>query len=290
MTAGSAGELRIVSMNLLDGGVDPDGTAVRRDQSAALLNAWKPHLVLLQELCAPEDRARRRFRALANATGLEPCAFGQPRGSKGQRCGILADTRTLAVIDDGPPATRDAPFWAEAAVQVRADGTMLNVTSVHAPSTTGTGQLTEAERLATRTAQRGALAVAGGDWNCYTPDDQLTPDDLAGLEAHLLPARTLPSGGRLAGNYRVHDVLTAVGMTDPVPELPPDLRDPPVPPGTGSAPGARIDRFYLWPGHDLLPAVRRYEQKPNPGSDHQAIMIALEIAALATVTTPGFHP
>ena len=56
----------------------------------------------------------------------------------------------------------------------------------------------------------------------------------------------------------MHDTLCDVGMADPVPALPPDRRDPPEPPGTGSHPRARIDRFYLWPADEMLPAVRCY--------------------------------
>jgi hypothetical protein len=161
---------------------------------------------------------------------------------------------------------------------------MLAITSVHAPATTATGQLAEAQRLATRTAQRGGLAVTGGDWNCYTPDDTLTDDELRKFPPHLRPARTRTSGAQLTANYDVHDTLASVGMADPAPALPPD------PPGTGSHPRARIDRFYLWPGTELLRAVTCYHQKPNPGSDHQLLMICLDPAALARAVPPGPRP
>lgn len=280
--------IRIASANLLDGGLSQDGTAARREQSAAALRGWQPHLVLIQELYAPgEELVRRHFRALANATGMEPAALGLPRGSRRLRTGILAGTRTVEILDDGPAPARDAPYWAEAAVRIRATGTVLHLTSVHAPATTAAGQLAEAERLATRTAQRGQLSIAGGDWNCYTPGDALTEDELSTLPPHLRPARMRQAGGRLTANYDVHDTLTMAGLADPVPGLPRDRRDPPDPPGTGSHPRARIDRFYLWPGKELLPAVRCYHQKPNPGSDHQMIMLCLDPAALASAVPPG---
>jgi hypothetical protein len=269
--------IRIASVNLLDGGLDPDGSDARLQQSAAALRNWEPHMVLAQELHAPgEELVRRQFRSLANALGLEPCALGQPRGSRRLRTGILADTSVVEVIDDGPPPALDAPFWAEAIVRVRATGTVLSLASVHAPATTATGQGVEAERLATRTAQRGLLAVAGGDWNCYTPADGLTEEEVSSLPSHLRPARARITADRVTANYDVHYTLAAVGLTDPVPALPPDRREPPDPPGTGSHPRARIDRFYLWPPRQLPPAVRCYHQKPNPGSDHQIIMICLD--------------
>ena len=283
--------IRVASANLRDGGLGPDGSTTPREQTAAALRDWQPHLVLVQELHAPgEELVRRHWRALANATGLEPCAIGLPRGSRRLRTGILADTRVLEVLDDGPAPFPDAPFWAEAVVRVRATGTVLHVSSVHAPATTAAGQLAEAQRLATRTAQRGELAVVGGDWNCYTPADALTQDDLAALPPHLRPSRTREAGGTLTANYDVHSTLTSVGLADPVPGLPSECREPPQPPGTGSHPKARIDRFYLWPGNSLLPAVCTYHQKPNPGSDHQMIMITLGRSELAAAAAPGFRP
>lgn len=285
------GTFRIASVNLLDGGATPDGGTARLASSGAALRDWRPHLVLVQELCAPgEDKVRRRYRALANMVGMEPAALSPPRGSKRQRCGILADTSVVEVLDDGPPPGPGAPFWAEALTRIRATGTLLAATSVHAPATTALGQLGDAQRLATRTAQRGALAITGGDWNCYTPADELTDEEIARLPPHLRPARTTRAEGRLTASYAVHDTLCDVGMADPVPALPPDRRDPPEPPGTGSHPRARIDRFYLWPGSQLLPAVRCYHQKPNPGGDHQMLMICLDPAALAAVSPPGAQP
>jgi hypothetical protein len=287
--AGS-GEVRVASANLLGGGTGLDTDGARRELSAAALRDWEPHLVLVQELFAPgEELVRGRWRALANAVGMEPAALGRPRGSRRLRTGILADTSVLEVLDDGPAPFPDAPFWAEALVRVRATGTILHAVSVHAPATTAAGQLTEAERLATRTAQRGGLSLAGGDWNCFTSDDQLTADELARLPPHLRPARMRQAGG-LTANYDVHGTLTSVGMADPVPALEPGRRDPPCPPGTGSHPRARIDRFYLWPGPQMLPAVRCYHQKPNAGSDHQLLMVCLDQAVLAGAAPPRAQP
>lgn len=283
--------IRIASANILDGGVSRDGTTARREQSAAALRDWAPHLILVQELYAPgEELVREHFRALANAAGLEPVALGLPRGSRRLRTGILADTTMFEILDDGPAPVPDAPFWAEALVKIRAAGTLLAITSVHAPATTAAGQRAEAERLATRIAQRGKLAITAGDFNCYTPDDALTGDELRKLPPHLRPARIHRDGGQLSANYDVHETLTCVGMADPVPALPPDRRHPPHPPGTGSHPRARIDRFYLWPAGELISAVTCYHQKPNPGSDHQVLMICLDPAALASAVPPGPRP
>lgn len=273
-------ELRVASVNLENGGLGEGGR--RRQASVAVLREMRPHLVLVQELFAPgEERVRREFRTLANALGMEPCALGQPRGSKRLRTGILADVSVLEILDDGPGSYLDAPFWAQATVAVRESGTVLDIYSVHAPATTAAGQLAEAERLATRITDpaRKVPAIAGGDWNCYSRHADL--GDLGALSPHLRPARMRRGlDGQLAANYDVHDVLTFAGLTDPVPLLPPDRREPPEPPGTGSHPVALIDEFFLWPG-ELLRAVCRYDQRPNEGSDHQVPMITLNAEMIA---------
>lgn len=280
--------IRVASANLLDGGVDRDGSLVRRDQTVAELRDWCPHVVLVQELYAPgEEQVRCHLRAFANLLGLEPAALGPPRGSRRLRTAVLIDTGVCEVLDDGPVPVRDAPYWAEATVLIRAIDTMVQLASVHAPATTAVGQLAEAQRLATRTAQRGVLALVGGDWNCYSPDDALTDDDLNDLPPHLRPARMrISQGERFAANYDVHCTLTSVGMIDPVPRLPADRRHPPHPPGTGSHPRARIDRFYVWPGDQMMAATGSYHQKPNPGSDHHLALVTLNLDVLATIAPP----
>lgn len=276
--------LRVASANINGGG----------SQSVAALRDWRPHLVFLQELRARGDEeAREVLQALAGTLGMEQCALGLPRGDRQQRTAILADPSVLEVLDHGPAPVPDAPYWAEAVIRVRATGTDLYVVGEHAPATNAVGQLAGAQRLATRITRRGILAVAGGDWNCYSPADALTRAELLALPLHLRPARTRREGRfrpRLVANLDVHDTLTLVGLDDPVPFLAPDRRHPPEPPGTGSHPRARIDRFYLWPFKDLLAAVLCYHQKPNPGSDHQMLMICLDLAVLAAARVPGPQP
>ena len=282
--------IRVASINLLNGGIDPDGSTARREQSVAALQDWRPHLVLVQELYAPaEESLRNHLWTLANGLDMTPAGLGLPRGSWRLRTAILADTRVLQVTDDGPGSYLDAPFWAQTTVIVRQTGTMLDIYSVHAPATTAAGQLTEAQRLATRVSQRGRLAITGGDWNCYAHADALTSQEIAALSSHLVPARMrqLP-GGQLVANYDVDETLRATGLIDPVPLLALDRKEPPEPPGTGSHPRARIDRFHLT--EEVLATVTGYHQKPNPGSDHQMLMICLDLAILAGACPPGPRP
>jgi hypothetical protein len=279
--------IRIASANLDNRSIDPDRTTARLEQPAAALREWQPQLVLVQGLFAPgEDLVRGRFRALANATGLEPCALRLPHGFRRLRTGILADTAVLEILDDGPPATPDAACWAEATVRILVTGTVLSVASVYAPAAAATGQLGEARRLETWAAQRGQLAIAGGEWHCYSPAKGLPYGELAVLPPQLLPSRTHAAGGKLTPDYDVHAILACTGMAGPVPALPSEYRESCYPPGVGSK-RPSTHRFYLWPGEKVMPAVRRYHEKPNSGSDHQMIMLSLDVAALAAACTPG---
>lgn len=72
----SGGTIRIASANFCDGGVSPDGTTARSDQTVTALRDWQPRLVLVQELYAPGGELRKHFRALASASGMEPAPSG----------------------------------------------------------------------------------------------------------------------------------------------------------------------------------------------------------------------
>lgn len=273
--------LTVVSANLEEGGIDPDGSTQRREQTAALLKTMNPDIVLVQELIAWPGRERREFRALANLLGLEPAAWSPPRGAKRQRSGILVRTGTLTVLDDGPDYP-GAPCQAEAIVRHKATETHITVVSVHAAASNAVEQVWEAQRLASKIGRGSTPAIAGGDWNCYVPGDPVTEDELRD-RPELLPARTIIGHGEYTISHQVHDTLQACGLADPVPLLPQDRLHPAHPGGTGSTSG-RIDRIYLYPGA-LLPAVLRYDQVPNPGSDHDAIAVTIDMDAAAGIVT-----
>ena len=286
------GALRICAVNLSYGGLDRDsGSDQRWHKTVEALTAWAPHVVLVQEMTAlhPHGLHAHLWRT-ASALGMIPLLGPPTPGSvSGNHPAILVDYAAgLRVLDTGPPpwlpGAGAAPAWAWAVLQVPGLPHPLHVYSVHLPARTAAGQREQAERLASRIAQDGALAVAGGDWNCYAPGDEgLTPGVLAALPPHLRPARMRATAdGQLAAVHDVHEVLAAIGMSDIAASLPPGCRSPRQLTGTGSHEHGRIDRFYA--SGELERAAVRYEQAGTGGSDHQALLLILDTAAASALT------
>jgi endonuclease/exonuclease/phosphatase family metal-dependent hydrolase len=293
VTSESAQPLRIVSANMEEGGLDRDWSTARWERTMAALAAWSPDLVCLQEMAARRDprRVRAHLWATANALGMFP-VLGSEGGISGNHPAILVSPGRLVVLDDGPPPRGPGhdPAWCDALLQMRPDGPVLRAYSVHLPPGSATEQLGHAERLANRIAQRGELAIAAGDWNCYAPADAINAEALAALPPHLRPARMHARPGQpLAANCDVHDKLTSVGLTDAAAELNPAQRDPADLAPTGINGGGRVDRFYVTPELWKSGAIRAYAQKDGGGSDHHMIMITVGLRELAHAAAPGFR-
>lgn len=286
--------IQIVSANFEEGGLDADGSRIRWERTVAALAGWSPAVVCVQEMAARRDPLRLRAHAweTANALGMIP-VLGSEGGVSGNHPAILVNPQQLAITDDGPPprAPGHDPAWCEALLKVRSGGPVIRVYSVHLPPHSAAAQLTHAQRLASIIAQRGELAVACGDWNCYPPDPPLTADDLAVLPTHLRPARMhVRPGQPLAANHDVHDALAGVGLVDAAAGLEPDRRDPCGLIPTGINGGGRVDRIYVTAELWKSGAVGFYSQKDGGGSDHQMIMITLGLSELAAAAAPGFRP
>lgn len=296
MTTTSARALRIVSANLEEGGLDADGSRARWERTIDAIGAWSPDVVCVQEMAARRDprRLQAHLWATANALGMTP-VLGSEGGISGNHPAILvkASPGGLAVTDAGPPPRQPGhdPAWCEAVLRLGPSGPAVRVHSVHLPPGSAAEQLGHAQRLASRTAQRGELAVLAGDWNCYAPADQITAETLAGLPPHLRPARMHARPGQPpTANYDVHEALTATGLVDAAAALDPGRRDPPELTPTGINGGGRVDRFYLTPELHESGAVQAYAQKDGGGSDHHMIMITLGRSELAAAAAPGFRP
>jgi endonuclease/exonuclease/phosphatase family metal-dependent hydrolase len=294
VTSISAPALRIVSANMEEGGLDAGGSRARWERTVEAIGAWSPDVVCVQEMAARRDprRLRAHLWATANALGMIPL-LGSEGGISGNHPAILVRPGRLIVLDEGPPPRGPGhdPAWCEALLQVRPDGPALRVYSVHLPPRSAAEQLMHAERLAATVAQHGELAVAAGDWNCFSPDDEITPDVLAGLPPHLRPARMHARPGQpLTPNYDVHETLTSVGLADAGAGLDPACRDPAVLAPTGVNGGGRVDRFYVTQELRESGAVLGYAQKDGGGSDHLMIMITLGLRELAQAAAPGFRP
>jgi len=285
------GELRVAVANLQYGGLSGNGDDSAWCKSMACLAAWAPDVLLVQEM---NGRAPWRLHAhlwrTANELGMTPVLGPPSPGSvSGNHPAVLVSTAAgLQILDTGPPpgpAAGAASAWCEAQVLVPGMPHPVWVISVHLPARSATSQHIQAERLACLIAQRGGLTIAGGDWNSYAPDGQLTGPALEELPAHLRPARMrLSPDGHLEPDYHVHRALASVGLADAAAELPAAHRTPPQLTPTGITGGARIDRIYLTA--TLVPALEHYEQAATGGSDHQALMLTLRTEAAASLTPP----
>jgi hypothetical protein len=173
--------LRIASVNLESGGLSETGDDVRWRKSVAALLAQDPHVVLCQEMTAPSAfRLQAHLWRTANELGMTP-VLGPPAPasfSSNHTAVLVRTSAGLAILDTGPPAgpqPGSPAAWCQALVQVPGISYPVCFYSVHLPARSAVEQLSQAQRLASRIAQDGALAVAGGDWNCYAPADALTP-------------------------------------------------------------------------------------------------------------------
>jgi hypothetical protein len=283
--------LRIASVNLQYGGLSEDGDDARWCKSVGALTDQDPHVVLVQEMTARPVRLQEHLWRTANELGMIP-VLGPPSPDSfsGNHTAILVAARAgLVILDTGPPAVSPGsgpPAWCQALVGFPGIRHPVCFYSVHLPARSSVAQLLEAERLASRIAQRGELAVAGGDWNCYAPADMLTPATLASLPRHLRPPRMRAGvAGAWEANYDVHHALAAAGLTDAAGFLHPAQRDPRelTPTGIG---GGRVDRFYVT--GPLTGAIQRYEQRDTGGSDHQLLLLTVDLSA--TAVPPGPVP
>jgi hypothetical protein len=285
------GELRVAVTNLEFGGLSDTGDDSAWCKSMACLLDWAPHMLLIQEM---NGRLPYRLQAhlwrTANELGLTPVLGpASPDSVSGNHPAVLVSTAGgLQILDAGPPpgpAGGAAPAWCEALVAVPGMEHAVWLLSVHLPARSATSQHIQAERLANLVAQRGGLVIAGGDWNSYAPDGQLTQPALEALPAHLRPARMrLCADGRLEPDYHVHRALASVGLADAAAALPAARRTPPQLTPNGVTGGARVDRIYLTAC--LVPALERYQQAATGGSDHQALLLTLRTEAATSITPP----
>jgi endonuclease/exonuclease/phosphatase family metal-dependent hydrolase len=312
-----AGMLRVASSNLGYGGVSESGDASALEKTVSALREWQPHIILLQEMTArtPEsetpamwgklwtEQARVRddrateadaatidhMKAMAASLGMTPL-LGPPVPMMFRRMHTaIMVTADAKVIQAGPPAPTAGspnPAWTEAVVRLPGLSHDLAAYSVHMPARSAVAQLMQAEWVASIIAQRGRHAVAGGDWNSLGRADQVTQAKLRAMSPHLRTARMTRDDGRLGPDYAVEDVLTTSGLHDAAAALPPAQRDPRVLTRTGRA--SRVDRFYVT--DSILHALRGYRQRDTGGSDHHAIMVTIDLAALAQATPPGPRP
>jgi endonuclease/exonuclease/phosphatase family metal-dependent hydrolase len=290
----ASGQFRIASVNLLNAGVSRSGDDSRWQASMSALRAWDTDIVLLQEMAAPAGIIAGLHAHLwrtANELDMTPLLGPPgPLSVTGNHPAILVKTsRGLKILDTGPPlwasGSGPAPAWCQALVQVPGIPHPIAVYSVHMPARSAEEQRSQAQRLASLIAQKGEIAIAGGDWNSF-PRNGGALRNLHDMDPHLRPPRMHirpgPRGIELEPSYDVDDILTSTGLTDAAACLPPERRDPPALAATSRNDNGRIDRFYLTPG--LPEAADRYTQADTGGSDHHALLLILNRSQAATIT------
>jgi hypothetical protein len=281
-------ELRIAVANFQPGGVDADNTGrwdqmMHWDKTVGALRAWQPHLVLGQEISAAAPGGlRASLWTTANTLGMIPL-LGPPAPAlvTGAYPAILiAAHARLVILDSGPvpcPAeTGFRPAWCEALVQVPGWSSPIRAYSVGLPARSSTEQRVQADYLASRVADRGELAMAGGNWNSYSRADPVTAAMLEAAPLHLRPARMryTPQDQALSPNYDVHDVLASVGLHDAVTVMAPGQRDPHDVTAAMTSRGGRVDRIYLT--RELAAAASRHDQRDSENGDRRLLMLTLD--------------
>lgn len=285
------GTLRVAVVNWHFGGIDPEtGDKAAWSKTVAALRDMEPDIVLCQEISA--RHLRQHLWETANQLCMTPILGGPtPQSVSGNHPAILVDSDAqIEVHDEGPTVWPSGggtrPAWREARLRVPGLKRALRVYSVHMPTRSAQAQLEQAQRLASYVGQRGEYAIVGGDFNCYAPADKLTADDLAQQPLHLRPPRMRRGrNGDLACNFDVHDTLTTIGMSDVAAMLLPEHREPAE--LTPTAAHGRIDRVYVGPG--MGPAVCSYVQRDTGGSDHQAVMVTLDLRQVTNLPPGPFE-
>jgi hypothetical protein len=282
-------ELRIAVVNFGSGGIVTGSaerweSVMRWDTTISVLRDWQPHIVLCQEIsaAAPGD-IRAHLWLTANTLNMVPLLGPPSVGSTaGNHSAVLVSASAGLVIEDASPAWSSdpgaPPAWCDALVQVPGWAQPVRVYSVDLPWRSSVEQRSQAERLATRIAAltgAGEPAIAGGNWNSYSRTDPAMPAALEAAPLHLRPSRMRYSAQdrTLTPNYDVHDVLACVGMEDAAGSTP-----APGDPG-GADPSGRVDRIYLT--RDLVHAATRYVQQDLRDSEHRALRVTLNGAAVA---------
>ena len=193
----ASGQFRIASADLHYAGVSRSGDDSRWQASMTALRAWDPDIVLLQEMAAPAGQIAGLHAHLwrtANELGMTPLLGPPgPLSVTGNHPAILVRTsRGLMILDAGPPLWASggglAPAWCQALIQVPGIGHPVAAYSVHMPARSAQEQRSQAQRLASLIAQKGEIAIAGGDWNSFPRTGAGLPD-LHDMDPHLRPPR-----------------------------------------------------------------------------------------------------
>lgn len=275
-------QLRVASANLEFGGMRDGGW----ERSRARLTEWEPHIILLQEVCAwPASRTHARLWEMAGELGGMIPVLGQPMpmsASANHPAILVKADAGITVLEQGavyPPG--DVPAWCEAMLGIPGIAEPVRAVSVHLTPWSGIEQLGQAQRLACRIAQaRDRYVILGGDFNSYGRGEDLDPVMLEAQPRHLRMARMRRDGnGGWLPNYDVSDTLGDAGLADAAVIAGPERRTPAELTPTGVNGGGRVDRIHV--SDALAGTVGWYEQRDTGGSDHDALLLTLDLGKVA---------
>jgi len=204
----ASGQFRVASANLHYAGVSRGGDDSRWQASMAALRTWEPDIVLVQEMVAPAGLIAGLHAHLwrtANELGMTPLLGPPgPLSVTGNHPAVLVRTsRGLVILDAGPPLWAGGgpvPAWCQALIQVPGIGHPVAVYSVHMPARSAQEQRSQAQRLASLIAQKGEIAIAGGDWNSF-PRTGGALRDLHDMDPHLRPRGCTPAPAPAASSW-----------------------------------------------------------------------------------------
>lgn len=301
---------RVVSANLLNGGMDRSGSCERADKAIDAIGPLQASVICLQEVKGTRDRpenpgwdmplaerdrivraaldrmhdaARRRLHYIADGLDMAPVLGPPMPGGWNGLCTAILVSKGIEVTGTGPrpmavPGAEN-PAWTQAVIRVPGIPHPIAVYSVHLPASNKAQQKENAERLANHAFQEGMLTTAAGDFNAPPRTEQATEDELLNRKTHLRPVRMHLDDGPLRLDYAVYDTLTGTGFVDIAASLPhADL----APTGQG---GSRVD-WQLATG-EMARAAIRYRLARTGASDHAFTVVDYDRAALAAAVPPG---
>ncbi|GAA2254231.1 hypothetical protein GCM10010232_49040 [Streptomyces amakusaensis] len=222
--------ITLYAWNLLLGGIDEDGEQ-RRLAQIDRITSWEPDLLWVTEATGWHLHGERRFRELAEATGMEylrpvPSYIGDGHN---QSALFHRPTRVHAVA--GPPGAVGAfHHGLMRAVCTTADGRRFLVLGTHLAHSSGERRLEEAHHLSDYGSAFGPWpsdALLVGDMNVPAPGDT-EPEDWDAIPRNLHHRyREILPGGRFGGyDRRAVDLLIASGWRDAQDEVPGPVRAP----------------------------------------------------------------
>jgi endonuclease/exonuclease/phosphatase family metal-dependent hydrolase len=166
--------LRLICWNIEHNGVDSDGATHRRELALDIMAAYRPHIVLRQELTgADANGSAALYEEAERLGGLIPF-MAPPTMESPNATGVMIDPDVFEVSACHPHITNMWHPICNLAVRLRGARRSLSLASVHLCHYDGQTRAVEAKRL-TILGARDRIALFGGDFNSYPhrSDDEL---------------------------------------------------------------------------------------------------------------------